>query len=340
MKSKALWRFNIVMKIKSGILGVGSYLPEKCVDNFYFEGIMDTSNEWITTRTGIKERRVAAEEEATSDLAIKASLKALECANLAPEDIDLIILATLTPDMLLPSTACIVQEGIGAVNAAAFDISAACTGFVYALTIAKQFVENDTYKNILVVGSETSSRVLNYEDRATSVLFGDGSGAAVVGRVEDGGILSTYLGADGKGKDYLKIPAGGSRNKASQDTIQNNMHTIHMAGSDVFKFAVRKMAETSLIAIEKANLEAKDIDLYVPHQANARIIEASAKRLGLSMDSVFVNLDKYGNMSAASIPVALDEAYREGKIKKGDKIVVVGFGGGLTWGSSVIEWTL
>nr|WP_312983197.1 beta-ketoacyl-ACP synthase III [Clostridioides sp.] len=328
------------MKIKSGILGVGSYLPEKIVDNFYFESIMDTSNEWITSRTGIKERRVASDDEATSDLAVKASQKALECANLHPEDIDLIILATLTPDMLLPSTACIVQDRIGAINAAAFDVSAACTGFVYALTIAKQFVENDTYNNVLVIGSETSSRVLNYNDRTTSVLFGDGAGAAVIGRVEVGGILSTYMGADGKGRDYLKIPAGGSRIKASHDSVENDMHTIHMAGSDVFKFAVRKMAETSQIAIEKANLDAKDIDLYVPHQANVRIIEASAKRLGLNMNSVFVNLNKYGNMSAASIPVALDEVYREGKIKKGEKIVVVGFGGGLTWGSSVIEWTL
>nr|WP_312212937.1 beta-ketoacyl-ACP synthase III [Clostridioides sp.] len=328
------------MKIKSGILGVGSYLPEKIVDNFYFESIMDTSDEWITSRTGIKERRVASDDEATSDLAVKASQKALECANLHPEDIDLIILATLTPDMLLPSTACIVQDRIGAINAAAFDVSAACTGFVYALTIAKQFVENDTYNNVLVIGSETSSRVLNYNDRTTSVLFGDGAGAAVIGRVEVGGILSTYMGADGKGRDYLKIPAGGSRIKASHDSVENDMHTIHMAGSDVFKFAVRKMAETSQIAIEKANLDAKDIDLYVPHQANVRIIEASAKRLGLNMNSVFVNLNKYGNMSAASIPVALDEVYREGKIKKGEKIVVVGFGGGLTWGSSVIEWTL
>ncbi|WP_236887601.1 beta-ketoacyl-ACP synthase III [Metaclostridioides mangenotii] len=328
------------MKIKSGILGVGSYLPEKIVDNFYFESIMDTSDEWITARTGIKERRVASEDEATSDLAVKASQKALECANLHPEDIDLIILATLTPDMLLPSTACIVQDRIGAINAAAFDVSAACTGFVYALTIAKQFIENDTYNNVLVIGSETSSRVLNYNDRTTSVLFGDGAGAAVIGRVEVGGILSTYIGADGKGRDYLKIPAGGSRIKASHDSVENDMHTIHMAGSDVFKFAVRKMAETSQIAIEKANLDAKDIDLYVPHQANVRIIEASAKRLELNMDNVFVNLNKYGNMSAASIPVALDEAYREGKLKKGEKIVVVGFGGGLTWGSSVIEWTL
>ncbi|MBS5786476.1 MAG: ketoacyl-ACP synthase III [Clostridioides difficile] len=326
--------------MKSGILGVGSYLPEKIVDNFYFESIMDTSDEWITSRTGIKERRVASDDEATSDLAVKASQKALECANLHPEDIDLIILATLTPDMLLPSTACIVQDRIGAINAAAFDVSAACTGFVYALTIAKQFVENDTYNNVLVIGSETSSRVLNYNDRTTSVLFGDGAGAAVIGRVEVGGILSTYMGADGKGRDYLKIPAGGSRIKASHDSVENDMHTIHMAGSDVFKFAVRKMAETSQIAIEKANLDAKDIDLYVPHQANVRIIEASAKRLGLNMNSVFVNLNKYGNMSAASIPVALDEVYREGKIKKGEKIVVVGFGGGLTWGSSVIEWTL
>lgn len=328
------------MKTKSGIIGVGSYLPAKVLDNYYFESIVDTTDEWITSRTGIKERRVASENEATSDLAIEASKKAIESAGISSEEIDLIILATLSPDTLLPSTACIVQEAIGAKNAAAFDLSAACSGFVYALTIATQFVENGMYNNVLVIGAETSSRVLNYNDRTTCVLFGDGAGAAIVGKVDKGGILSTYLGADGSGQDYLKIPAGGSRCKASQETVANNMHTIHMAGSDVFKFAVRKMADTSQIAIKKAGLKPEDINLYVPHQANLRIIEASAKRIGLDIDNVFVNLNKYGNMSAASIPVAIDEAYREGKIKKGDNIVLVGFGGGLTWGSSVIEWTL
>ena len=328
------------MNTKAGILGVGSYLPEQSYDNFHFEKIMDTSDEWISTRTGIKERRFAKESEATSDLASKAALKAIECAKLNVEDIELIILATITPDMSLPSTACIVQDAIGAVNATAFDISAACSGFVYGVTIAKQFVETGCYKNVLVIGAETCSKFLNYDDRTTAVLFGDGAGAAVIGPVNEGGILSTHMGSDGQGKDCLKVPAGGSRLKASKETVEANLHTIEMAGSDVFKFAVRKMAETSLRALEKANLNTTDIDYLVPHQANIRIIQASSKRLELDMKKVYVNIDKYGNMSAASIPVALDEAYREGKIKKGDNVVLVGFGGGLTWGASVVKWTL
>lgn len=328
------------MNKKAGILGVGSYLPNKIVGNHYFESIMDTSDEWIKTRTGISERRIANENEVTSDLATKAALKAIECANLKPQDIDLIIVATATPDMTFPSTACIVQDNIGSNNAAAFDISAACSGFIYAMTIAKQFVENKVYKNVVVIGAETLSRVLDYSDRSTAILFGDGAGAVVVGNVEHGGILSTYLGSDGSGGDYLNIPAGGSKLPATQQTIDNRLHTIKMAGNDVYKFAVRIMSEASIKALEQANLNTSDIDCLIPHQANIRIIEASAKRLKLGMDKVYINLNKYGNMSAASVPVALDEAYREGKINKGDNIVLVGFGGGLTWGSSVINWSM
>ena len=328
------------MNKKAGILGVGSYLPNKVVDNFYFEKIMDTSDEWIKTRTGISERRIADENETTSDLSTKAALNAIKCANLTPQDIDLIIVATATPDMSFPATACLVQENIGATNAAAFDISVACSGFVYGITIAKQFIETKMYKNILVIGAEVLSRVLDYNDRSTAILFGDGAGAVVIGNVDEGGILSTYIGSDGKGKDALSLPVGGSKLPTSEKTVENTLRAITMSGNDVYKFAVRIMEEASLKALEMANLDATEIDCLIPHQANIRIIEASAKRLNLDIDKVYVNLNKYGNMSAASIPVALDEAYRQGKIEKGDNVVLVGFGGGLTWGASVINWSI
>lgn len=328
------------MNTKAGILGVGSYLPEKIISNFDLEKIMDTSDEWIRTRTGIKERRVADENEATSDLATKAALNAIKDANLTPEDIDLIIVATITPDMIFPSTACLVQANIKATKAACFDLEAACSGFIYGMTVAKQFIETNTYKHVLVIGAEALSRILDYEDRSTAILFGDGAGAVVMGSVNEGGVLSTNLGSDGNGKDYLNIPAGGSKNPASEETLKNRLHYVKMAGNDVFKFAVRIMQDASIKCVESANLYIQDIDYLIPHQANIRIIEASAKRLKLNMDKVYVNLDRYGNMSAASIPVALDEAYREGKIKKGDNIVLVGFGGGLTWGASVVRWSI
>lgn len=328
------------MNTKAGILGVGSYLPEKIISNFDLEKIMDTSDEWIRTRTGIKERRVADENEATSDLATKAALNAIKDANLTPEDIDLIIVATITPDMIFPSTACLVQANIKATKAACFDLEAACSGFIYGMTVAKQFIETNTYKYVLVIGAEALSRILDYEDRSTAILFGDGAGAVVMGSVNEGGVLSTNLGSDGNGKDYLNIPAGGSKNPASEETLKNRLHYVKMAGNDVFKFAVRIMQDASIKCVESANLDIQDIDYLIPHQANIRIIEASAKRLKLNMDKVYVNLDRYGNMSAASIPVALDEAYREGKIKKGDNIVLVGFGGGLTWGASVVRWSI
>lgn len=328
------------MNTKAGIVGVGSYVPKNIISNFDLEKIMDTSDEWIKTRTGIRERRIVDENEATSDLATKAALNAIKDANLTPEDIDLIIVATITPDMIFPSTACLVQANIKATKAACFDLEAACSGFIYGITVGKQFIESDTYKHVLVIGAEALSRILDYEDRSTAILFGDGAGAVVMGPVSEGGVLSTSLGSDGNGKDYLNIPAGGSKTPASEDSIKNRLHFIKMAGSDVFKFAVRIMQDASVECIKSANLEIQDIDYLIPHQANIRIIEASAKRLKLSMDKVYVNLDKYGNMSAASIPVALDEAYREGKIKKGDNIVLVGFGGGLTWGASVVRWSI
>lgn len=328
------------MDIKAGIIGVGSYVPNNIVTNFDLEKIMDTSDEWIKTRTGISERRIVSESEATSDMASKAAINAIKNSKISVEDIDMIILATVTPDTPLPSTACIVQEKIGAINAIAFDLAAACSGFLYAMNIAKRFIESNSYKNILIIGAETLSSAINYDDRSTAVLFGDGAGAAVISSVKDGGILSIINGADGTGKDYLKIPAGGSRIKAGEYSIKNKLHSIQMAGHDVFKFAVRKMSEESVKAVEKAKLSLDNIDFLIPHQANIRIIEASAKRLGLEKEKVYVNLTRYGNMSSASIPVAMDEAFKEGKIKKGDKIVLVGFGGGLTWGSSVVQWSI
>ncbi|MDU3350430.1 MAG: beta-ketoacyl-ACP synthase III, partial [Clostridium sp.] len=292
------------------VVGFGHYCPDNIVSNKDLESIVETTDEWIVKRTGISERRISS-GEGTVELAYKAALSALKNSNCDKDDIDLIVVATTSPDKIMPSTACSVQGLLGCNNAAAFDISAACSGFVYGVTIAKQFVETGCYKNVLVIGAETCSKFLNYDDRTTAVLFGDGAGAAVIGPVNEGGILSTHMGSDGKGKDCLKVPAGGSRLKASKETVEANLHTIEMAGSDVFKFAVRKMAETSLRALEKANLNTTDIDYLVPHQANIRIIQASSKRLELDMKKVYVNIDKYGNMSAASIPVALDEAYRE-----------------------------
>ncbi|KXZ39624.1 3-oxoacyl-[acyl-carrier-protein] synthase III [Alkalithermobacter thermoalcaliphilus JW-YL-7 = DSM 7308] len=331
------------MKIpkRAGILGIGSFVPEKVVTNFDMEKIVDTSDEWIFTRTGIKERRIAGENVATSDLATNAAKIALENASTKPEEIDLIIVATVTPDMTFPSTACIVQKNIGATRAAAFDLEAACSGFIYSLSIANQFIQSGTYKKILVIGAETLSKIVDWTDRNTCVLFGDGAGAVVLGEVDENeGILSTYLGADGSGGQFLTQPAGGSRLPASFDTVNNKLHFIKMEGNEVFKFAVRIMGESAKKAIELAGLTSEDIDFIVPHQANIRIIEASAKRLKVSMDKVYVNLDKYGNMSSASIPVALDEAYKAKAIKRGDNIVLVGFGGGLTWGSVLLKWSI
>lgn len=322
-----------------GVIGTGSYLPEKIVTNDDLANIVDTSHEWIVSRTGIKERRFAKDSVSTSDLAYEAGKKAIEDAGLKPEDIDLIILATLTPDMILPSTACFVQEKLKAVNAAAFDVSAACSGFLYGVTIATQMIKGGVNKNVLVIGAEAMSKVLDMEDRNTCVLFGDGAGAVVMSEVKDGhGVLATDLGADGTGSMALNIPAGGSRNPATEITVQDKMHYLRMEGSSVFKFAVRAMTSSSKIVIEKANLTLDAIDYLVPHQANIRIIETSAKKMKLPMEKVKVNLDRYGNVSAGSIPIALDEAVKEGKITEGDYVVLVGFGGGLTWGSCLIKW--
>lgn len=322
-----------------GIIGTGSSLPEKVITNHDLEKIVDTSHDWIVSRTGIHNRRVVDDSTATSDLATEAAKKALEAANIKAEQLDLIIVATVTPDMSFPSTACIVQSNLGARNAAAFDLEAACSGFLYGVSIGDQFIKTGLYNHVLVIGAETLSKIMNWNDRNTCVLFGDGAGAVVLGPTEEGkGILSTHLGADGEGGKFLTLPAGGSRMPATVETVEQNLHYIKMDGSEVFKFAVRAMASAAKKALSLCELDVNDIDYLVPHQANTRIIGASAKRLKLPLEKVYVNLDKYGNMSAASIPVALDEAVRKEKIKENDNVVLVGFGGGLTWGSCVIKW--
>ncbi|WP_408614496.1 beta-ketoacyl-ACP synthase III [Lutispora saccharofermentans] len=324
----------------AGIIGTGSYVPEAVLKNSYFEERLDTDDQWIVSRTGIKERRRVRPDIATSDIATYAALKAIEDAKLKPEDLDMIIVATVTPDMAFPSTACIVQKNIGAENAAALDISAACSGFIYGLSIASQFIKYGSMKNILLIGAETLSKITDYNDRNTCVLFGDGAGAAVISSVEEGfGILSTYMGSDGRGGELLKLPAGGSRLPASEETIANSLHFIKMDGSEVFKFAIKIMGEAAEKALSLCGMRKEDIDYLIPHQANIRIIESATKRLKIDKDKVFINVEKYGNMSAASVAVALDEAKRTNKLNKGELVVLVAFGGGLTWGSAVIKWS-
>jgi len=320
-----------------GIIGIGSYTPPKVVTNSDLEKMVDTSDEWIVTRTGIKERRIAEPDVATSDLSFEAAKIALASANLSPKDIDLIIVATVTPDMLFPATACILQDKLGA-ECPGFDLSAGCSGLIYALSVGTQFVANGTYNNVLVVGAEVLSKITDWQDRSTCVLFGDGASAMILAPVERGGFKSFVLGADGSGGKLLELPAGGSRLPASYDTVSQRLHYIKMNGREVFKFAVKIMGEAALDAIEKAGLTPSDIDLFIPHQANIRIIESAAERLKLSMDKVFINLDKYGNTSSASIGIALHEALLSGKIREGSRIVMVGFGAGLTWGACVLEW--
>jgi 3-oxoacyl-[acyl-carrier-protein] synthase-3 len=322
-----------------GIIGLGSYVPEKIMTNKDLEQVMDTSDEWIVERTGIRERHVAAENEATSDLATKAAQKALEDANITAAEIDLIIVATGTADMAFPATACLVQDNLKAINAAAFDVSAACSGFIYALVTGSQFIKAGVYRKVLVIGAETLSRITDWSDRKTGMLFGDGAGAAVLGETPEGyGILGVDLGSNGSGAELLKVPAGGSRNPATAETVLQRQHYIQMDGNEVFKFAVKIMGETTSKALQNANLTPVDVTYLVPHQANIRIIKSAAKRLGLPMEKVVVNVDKYGNTSAASVPIALDEAVKSGVIKPGDIIALVGFGGGLTWASSIMKW--
>lgn len=316
-----------------GITGLGVCLPERIMTNAEIEKMVDTNDEWIQSRSGIKERRIADPDVKTSDLAIEAAKGAIADAGIKPDDIDLILVATVTPDMYFPATACIVQDKLGACRAAAFDLSAGCSGFVYALSVGSQFVKTGVYKTVLVIGAETFSKILDWKDRNTCVLFGDGAGAVILQEVQEGyGILSIELGSDGSGGELLKLSARGS------GIGPDKVDYLQMVGREVYKFAVRIIGASAERAVEGAGLNADDIDCFVPHQANIRIIDAAAKRLGVDMDRVYVNVHKYGNTSAASIPVALYEAVHEGRIKKGDNIVIVGFGAGLTWGSCVIRW--
>jgi len=322
-----------------GIIGSGKYVPERVLTNKELEQMVETNDEWIVTRTGIRERRLASAEQASSDLAYEAALKALDMAGITAEQLDLIVVATITPDMSFPSTACILQDRLGAKKAAAFDLSAACSGFIYGLANASNFIAAGIYKYALVIGAECLSKITDYTDRNTCILFGDGAGAVVLGQVPEGrGFKSFELGADGSGGELLNIKGGGSRCPSSSESLESKRHFIYMAGSEVFKFAVRIMGSAAEEALRKAGLEKSDIDLLVPHQANIRIIQSALNRLNLNEDKAMINLDKYGNMSAASIPVALAEAVENGRVKEGDCIVLVGFGGGLTWGASVLVW--
>lgn len=327
----------------SSIIGTGSYMPEKILTNDDLSKIVDTSDEWITTRTGIKERRIAAENQATSDLATKAAERAMDSAGVKPEEIDLIVVATVTPDMPFPSTACFVQKNIGASNAVCFDVSAACSGFLYALQIARNFLNAGTRSTALVIGAEKLSTLVNWTDRNTCVLFGDGAGAVVIRAVDSdtaapGRVLSTVMGSDGNLVNLLRVPGGGSACPITAANIDSRLNTIHMEGKETFKHAVTRMCQASEKALEMAGLTKEDISLVIPHQANARIITAIADRLDLPHEKAFMNVDKYGNTSAATIPVALDEANRQGRLKPGDIVLLVAFGGGFTWASSVIRW--
>jgi len=322
----------------SVIKGVGHAVPERVLTNQQLEEMVDTNDEWIVQRTGIRERRITDANTATSDLAIQAARQALENAQVAPEDLDLIIVATVTPDHAFPSTSCLLQRELEAWGAAAFDIEAACTGFIYCLSIADQFIKSGTYRTVLVLGAETLSKITDYTDRNTCILFGDGAGAAVLQAGEEPGLMAVEIGADGRGGELLVQPAGGSRNPASTETVKNRQHFIKMAGREVFKFAVRIMVESSKRVLEQAGISGQDLALLVPHQANLRIIDSACKRLAVDPEKVVVNLDRYGNMSAASIPIALSEAAQQGRIASGDHVLLVGFGGGLTWGAAVIKW--
>jgi 3-oxoacyl-[acyl-carrier-protein] synthase-3 len=323
----------------AAIAGWGKYLPQRVLTNHDLERMVDTSDEWIRTRTGIIERRLVDDGEASSTMAVRAARQALERADLPAFALDLIIVATSTPDYLFPATACLVQDALGAIHAGAFDLEAACSGFLYALTVGTQFVRSGMYENVLVVASETLSRITNWEDRNTCVLFGDGAGAAVLRPTSRRrGLLASTLGAYGAGSDLLIMPAGGSARPASPETVANRQHYIYMKGNEVFRFAVRSMGQATQEVLRQAGLSVEDISLFIPHQANLRIIEALAERLGLPMERIFVNLHRYGNMSAATIPVALCEAAEEGRLKEGDIVVTTAFGAGLTWAAGVIVW--
>ena len=322
-----------------GIKGMGYYVPENVFTNFDFEKIIDTSDEWIRTRTGIVERRFASKDQATSDLACEAALKAIESAKISKEDIDMIILATVTPDYIAQGAACIVQNKLGLKGIPCFDLNAACTGFIYGLEVANSLVKSGLYKNVLVIGAETLSRIIDMQNRNTCVLFGDGAAAAIVGQVEEGyGFLGLSIGAEGEDDMILKVPAGGSKKPNDEETIKNRENFVVMKGQDVFKFAVSTLPKVTLDALEKAKIKVNDLSWVFPHQANSRIIEAAAKRMKFPIERFYMNLSRYGNTSSASVGIALGEALEKGLVKKGDNVALTGFGGGLTYGSAIIKW--
>ena len=326
-------------KVTAAIVGTGACVPEKVLTNSDLEKMVETSDEWIFTRTGIRERRIVADGQTTSDLAAEASRRAIEQAGLSPDDITLIITATITPDYIFPSTTCLIQDKLGAKNAGGFDLSAACAGFVYGTIMAARVIESDPSQTALVIGAETLSRVTDYTDRASCILFGDGAGAVVMRANSEGrGLMASEFGVDGSGGDFMKLPAGGSAMPATEETVRNRLHYMKVKGRETFKFAVIKMAELVESAVKDSGLTLDDVALIVPHQVNIRILKSSAERLGVSMDKIYCNIDHYGNTSAASVPIALDEAARNGKIKRGDIIVLVAFGGGLSWSSAVVRW--
>lgn len=322
------------------ITGWGMAVPHKVLTNDDLSKMVDTNDQWIREMTGIRERRIAAEGETTASLGAEAAFKALSVASLLPTEVDLVICSTSSPEHIFPATACLIQDKIGASNAGAFDLLAACSGFIYALNMGAQAIRTGSVKNVLVIGAETLSRLTNFNDRNTCILFGDGAGAFVLQASEKpGGIMSGVLHSDGSGGDLLTVPAGGSKHPASDITLHTGMHFIHMDGREVFRFATRVMAQATLEAVEKSGWKAEDLALIVPHQANYRIIEAAARGLKMPMEKFMVNLDRYGNTSTASIPIAVVEAIQTGKLHPGNKVVFVGFGAGLTWGALAVEWS-
>jgi len=321
------------------VAGVGAYVPSRVLTNADLERMVETSDEWITTRTGIKERRIAGAEEYTSDLATHAAQRAMANAKVKPEEIELIVLATITPDMPFPSTACLVQRKIGAYRAAAFDLEAACSGFIYGLEIAQQFIMSRTYDTVLVIGAEKLSSIVDWKDRNTCVLFGDGAGAAILrNRPDSHGLLTAVMGADGRKSNLLFMPGGGSRCPATADSVHNRMHYLRMEGKETFKNAIQAMQTAAQEALARCEIDITRIKCIIPHQANRRIVDALGERLGAKPEQLFVNLHKYGNTSAASVAIALDEAVSTGRVQQGDLILLIVFGAGLTWGAAVIEW--
>ncbi len=322
-----------------GITGIGHAAPNKILSNADLEKIVETSDEWIVSRTGIRERRIAETGEVTSDWAYAAATRAMEQAGISAEDLDLIIVGTTTPDMPLPSCACIVQEKLGAINAACFDVSAACSGFIYALTTAHKFLLSKSHKTALVIGVDQISSFIDWTDRTTCILFGDAGGACVLQEAEGRGIMQTVIGSDGRYKDLITIPAGGTKTRASQTSLDSGGHYLKMNGKEVFKHAVRGMVHSITELLEKSGVTAKDIKCLVPHQANLRIVDAVSSRLDMDKDKIYLNLDRYGNTSAASVIVALSEAHQKEMFKKGDLILLSTFGAGLVWGSALLEWS-